>query len=394
MDPIQDTALKKYFEGRLKILQICASYKPAFVYGGPTMSVAMLSEELTKEGISVVVYTTTANGAAELPVPTGTPVNVDGVNVYYFKRWTKDHSHFSPALFKQLWSHGKEFDIVHIHAWWNLVSIISCLICVLKKLPVTVSPRGTLSAYSFLHRHTVIKAFFHETAGKFLLNRSHVHVTAWNEQCALQKIARPKSITELPNLVKLPVNMPPVCQNDPEAFRIIFLSRIDEKKGLDLLLMALKNIEVPYRLTIAGTGDEAYIQRLKSLLPTEGIVNVTWAGYQAQDKFALLSAHDLFVLPSYDENFGNAVAESLSMGTAVLVSQEVGLADFVSQFDLGWICRPDTGSISAAINRIAQSEAPRLAEIRKVAPAVIRENFQGSPLTKRYIEMYYQISQS
>jgi len=90
-----------------------------------------------------------------------------------------------------------------------------------------------------------MKAFIHQSFGKFLLNRSHVHVTALNEQCAVQEIARPKSISELPNLVKLPENMPSAYQDDPGTFKMIFLSRINEKKGLDLLLIALKDINVP-----------------------------------------------------------------------------------------------------------------------------------------------------
>jgi glycogen synthase len=55
----------------MKILHIIASYKPAYVYGGPVMSVSMLAEQLALAGNQVDVYTTTANGKTELPVKTG-----------------------------------------------------------------------------------------------------------------------------------------------------------------------------------------------------------------------------------------------------------------------------------------------------------------------------------
>lgn len=55
----------------MKIIQICAAYKPAYIYGGPTMSVSKLSEELVKAGLDVVVLATTANGKVELNVPVG-----------------------------------------------------------------------------------------------------------------------------------------------------------------------------------------------------------------------------------------------------------------------------------------------------------------------------------
>jgi hypothetical protein len=77
----------------LKILNVIAAYKPAVIYGGPTMSVAMLCEELSKAGTSTEVFTTTANGTGELPVKVNKPTVVDGVTVTYFKRITKDHTH-------------------------------------------------------------------------------------------------------------------------------------------------------------------------------------------------------------------------------------------------------------------------------------------------------------
>ena len=74
------------------------SYKPAYIYGGPTMSVAKLCEALTKTNVAIEVLTTTANGKIELNVKSGEQTEVDGVKVSYFRRLTKDHTHFSPAL--------------------------------------------------------------------------------------------------------------------------------------------------------------------------------------------------------------------------------------------------------------------------------------------------------
>ena len=70
----------------MNILFIVPSYKPAYSYGGPIVVIARLAETLAALGHAVTVYTTTANGAIELPVVPGQPVDVDGVRVYYFKR--------------------------------------------------------------------------------------------------------------------------------------------------------------------------------------------------------------------------------------------------------------------------------------------------------------------
>lgn len=188
----------------MKILQINASYKPAFIYGGPTMSVSMLCEQLVKKHIEVMVFTTTANGADELPVTLNNQVDVDGVPVIYFNRLTKDHTHFSPALLSKLWHSVKNYDVVHIHAWWNMVSVLSCLIAVMRGVPVVVSPRGTLSPYSFSNKNRFIKKLIHQILGKPLLDRCYLHVTSQYENEAISRLVKPNNIFTIPNFVKLP----------------------------------------------------------------------------------------------------------------------------------------------------------------------------------------------
>jgi glycosyltransferase involved in cell wall biosynthesis len=376
----------------LKVLQICAAYKPAFIYGGPTMSVSMLSEQLVKAGFVTEVFATTANGKNELPVLPGLPVNVDGVTVRYFKRLTKDHTHFSPALLRALWKECRSYDLIHIHAWWNLVSLFSCMIALTRKVPVLVSPRGTLSRYSFQNKNIGVKWFIHNLWGKYLLNSSHLHVTSARENEAIKSIIHPKSIVILPNFVKLSSEKQ-FEENSPSPYlRLLFFSRIEEKKGLDILLNALPGVTVPYRLTIAGDGDESYIEYLKSIAKKNNTNDQSdWIGFQSDDKFKLLHSHDLLVLPSHDENFGNVVIESLSVGTAVLISEQVGLADYVRENNLGWICKANPAAVGEAINTIAKDQQQELKRIRKDVPGIIYNDFNEDNLVKKYIGLYKQL---
>lgn len=377
----------------LKILQINASYKPAHLYGGPTMSVAQLCEQLIKSGNEVEVFTTTANGAEELSVARNIPQNIDGVSVRYFERLTKDHSHFSPQLLIALWKEVKAFDIVHIHAWWNLVSVLSCFIALIKRVPVIVSPRGMLSPYSFRNKHSFIKKSIHTLIGRPLLNRSHIHATSAHEQEAMQKLLKPKGIFTIYNAVKFPAGLPTQVQESP-VLNLLFLSRIDQKKGLELLFAALSRIPIPYRLTIAGSGDETYIHSLKKLSQQYQIEPyLDWVGFKGDNKFELIARHHLLVLPSYDENFGNVVIESLSVGTAVLISKEVGLAKYVQENNLGWICDTKVESIKDSLHKIYHNPGI-LAVIRDFAPVIIANEFNEQKLIKQYLQMYQQISKS
>ena len=194
------------------------------------MSVSMLSEQLVEAGITVEVYATTANGKRELPVTAGKPVMVSNVKVTYFKRLTKDHSHFSPALLKKVWQQSKNFDIVHIHAWWNLVSLLNCLIALMRNVKVVVSPRGTLSSYSFQNKNIGPKWLIHHLLGKYLLQRCAIHATSHQEKNAVEKLIDNKSITVLPNFVKLPPQSPAFENRFHQPIKLLFFSRIEEKK--------------------------------------------------------------------------------------------------------------------------------------------------------------------
>lgn len=376
----------------MNILHINASYKPAFIYGGPTMSVSMLCEQLAGAGNTVSVFTTTANGENELTVLTGKPIGIDGVKVTYFKRLTKDHTHFSPSLLIKLWKEAKNHDLVHIHAWWNLVSVLSTGIALARGVLVVVSARGTLSPYSFSNKNTGIKSLIHKLLGKPLLNKCHLHVTSEREKEAIMKLIQPKSISILPNLVKLPAYSLSAEKGPEPLLKLIFLSRIEEKKGLDILLTALPLVNVPYNLTIAGKGDAEYVKHLKQITADNHIADkINWVGFHDENKFDLLREHDLFILPSHDENFGNVVIESLSVGTAVLISQNVGLADYVVKNNLGWLCETSAESVGGYINTIGGNHKTDLSRIRQQAPEIIYKDFDPDNLVQKYIAMYNEL---
>ncbi len=345
----------------------------------------------------ITVYTTLANGKDELPYPAGTVKQVDGVEVHYFKRLTKDHSHFSPALYWKLWRTAKDFDIIHIHAWWNLVSIFSLMIALLKGKKVVFTPRGTLSSYSFNNRTSVAKKLFHQYIGKPLLKKCYIHTTSKREEKDIKELLNPKYVKTIPNLVELPWQQSSALLAQHQAFngtlKLIFLSRVEQKKGLELLFDILAKADFPYHLEIAGTGNENYITELKALSKDLGIAeHITWLGMLHKDeKFIQLARNDLFVLPSYDENFANVVIESLFAGTPVWITENVGLSDYVSEKNLGWVCQRTEEDLAMklyeAYERISKNEIDRT-DLQKT----IEEDFKETNITKKYLEMYTNLS--
>jgi glycosyltransferase involved in cell wall biosynthesis len=375
----------------MKILFITPSYKPAYIYGGPTVSVSELAESLVAIGHSVTVYTTTANGRQELPVHINKPSIVNGVDVFYFPRITGDHTHVSPSLWKKILKTHREFEVIHLQSWWSILIIGAASILKLKKRKYFISPRGMLGAYSFSNQHNLIKKLIHKTIGKRLLKASILHATTlleWND-CMLVNNKWKGFISH--NLINLPPLVTERSKHDKKKILTLgFLSRIDPKKGLENLFNALANVSFPYALYVAGNGDTLYLNRLKSLTTELGISDrIKWIGWvSGNDKFIFLEDIDLFVLPSFNENFAIAVTESLAVGTPVLVSTQVGLAEYVSENKVGFVCQPTADSILKLLEYINQNLV-ELERIRKIAPKKIVEDFNKERLAQEYVKNYY-----
>lgn len=374
----------------MKCLHVIPWYYPSFVYGGPIYSSAALCKVLATKGHDITVITTTANGKVELDVEVGVPHLIEGVEVIYFKRITKDNTHFSPRLLFYLWKNAENYDAIHIHSLWNFVSVFSLTICALKGITPVVSPRGMLSDYVINTNHPLQKRMLHYFLGKRILSKVKFHATADAELEEIEKVFPNSKITVIPNILLDIDEVHVERQNVSDGVtRLIFLSRVDPKKGLEILFKALAGIEWQYHLTIVGSGSTEYLQTLKTYaIKLQIDLNITWAGpIYGNEKYALLASNDLMMLTSYNENFGNVVLESLACGTPVLISDKVGLSTYVKENNLGWVCDNSHDIITDTLNKF-QQEKDKQVNIRAVSPHMIRKDFGAEKLSRAYLDMY------
>jgi glycosyltransferase involved in cell wall biosynthesis len=373
----------------LKILHLTPSYKPATTYGGPIFSVSKLCEALQTAGHEVQVLSTLANGKTELQIPAGEVQIVEGVKVRYYPRWTKDHSHFSPALLWAWWRAIQPGTVLHVHSWWNLVAILGVALALLKGQRPVLSPRGMLSAYTL---QSGAKRLFHHLLGRHLLRRCVLHATSEQEAKELRTVVPGARYFVAPNLLELP--QPQARAGGPvrqlgAALQLLFLSRIHPKKGLELLFSALARADYAWQLTVAGTGEVDYIAELKDLALGLNIAeNIRWAGWvEGVAKWDLLERADLLVLPSQNENFANVVLEALALGTPVLLSTEVGLSEYVQAEGLGWGCAAEVNALRSALAGVASDRAA-LAAIRVRASEQVRQDFSVERVLGMYLAGY------
>lgn len=371
----------------MRVLHITASYKPAYVYGGPVFSLSALAEALAQQGVTTHVFTTNANGDQNLDVDTKQTHQIAGVSVRYYKRYLKGFF-FSPALMRAVWKYCKTYDIVHINSWWNVVSVSACMICLWRGVSPVLSLRGTMSDFSFNNNKVWIKRFFHQLAGRHLLGRCRIHFTGKGELENAKKWFTPASHFILNNVTDIPPMYKP-GNSASDNLEITFLGRLHPIKNLEMLFEAMKGFDFPCILKVYGQGEAEYVTKLKS----EAGENVRWMGWvEGDDKFNALRSADIFILISQYENFGNVLVEALSQGTAVICAQGIGISDFIEDNDLGWTVIPKVDEIRNVITS-AWKDKEKRRRIRETASRIVMSTFSAHVLGAEYVREYQETAE-
>lgn len=341
----------------MRILHVAASYFPAVRYGGTIVSVHGLCKTLAARGHDVHVFTTSVDGPIDSDVPLLKPVEMDGVRVWYFPSPALRRLYWSRPMAQALASQVGTFDIVHLHALFVWPVWAAARAARRAGVPYLVAPRGMLEKALIRKKNRVMKSVLMAAVGRRMLEgAAEIHVTSAREAAEARAFGfnLPPCI-EVPNGVALPSSPAPPLSTalavlvGEEPF-VLFLGRISWKKGLDRLINALPLIKRA-RLVVAGGDEDGYQPALERTIATLGVQErVLFLGPVAgDDKAALLGSACALVLPSYSENFGNAVLEAMAAGCPVVVTPEVGLSSLVERSGAGVVVPGEPAQLAAAL---------------------------------------------
>jgi glycosyltransferase involved in cell wall biosynthesis len=350
----------------VKILHVVATYLPAVRYGGPIRSVHGLCVALAALGNDVHVFTTNVDGAGESDVPLCQPVDIDGVKVWYFPSRILRRLYWSPQMKKALSREVRSFDVVHLHSVFLWPIWAAARIAEKSGIPYVVSPRGMLVKDLIRRKSTLVKwAWIKCIEGHTLACAKAVHVTTRKELHEVRQFG-----FELPPALIIPngVDGPETealndrVAGDHEREFALFVGRINWKKGLDRLIRAWKHVP-NVNLIIAGNDEESYQVELERLADEVGVAErIRFVGMvEREAKWGLFRRAELFILPSYSENFGIAVLEAMSVACPVVVTPEIGLAEAVAESGAGLVIAGDPVSLGAAIAELLNDTARRRA---------------------------------
>jgi glycosyltransferase involved in cell wall biosynthesis len=337
----------------MKILRVIASMKPTS--GGPCQGIRYSIPAMAELGVS--------NEVVCLDDPASSFFSADPFPVQSLGKG-RGAWNYSQKLIPWLLQNLHRFDVVIVHGLWLYHSYaVRKALKKFKKLNKTsapklyIMPHGMLDPYFQRADGRKIKAlrnwlYWKLIEGKVVNGADGILFTCKEEltlaqipfhpYCPVKEINVGYGIAEPPQptetILRSFYKKIPFLE---EHSFLLFLSRINEKKGVDLLIKAYAEILNTYRpniedakrikpplLVIAGPGLESEygkkIQRLAKILAPENTVFFSDM-LSGKEKWGAFYACDAFILPSHQENFGIAVVEALGCGKPVLISDQINI---------------------------------------------------------------------
>lgn len=380
----------------MKVLHVIPSLSR--VHGGPTTALAMMERALTEQGVSVETATTDDDGPGRRNGKAlGQPLAENGAVHWYFAKRLEFYKP-APAFAGWVARRAAHYDLVHIHALFSFTSVAAARAARRAGVPYVLRPLGTLNGYGMQrHKPWLKRLSMKWFEGPLLRDAAAVHFTS--EQEAIE--ARRLGVAMKEAIIPLGVETAPAgaAQHGAGTARaaacLLFLSRLDAKKNLEGLLdaMALLKSEMPQlRLIVAGNGQDEYLASLKARAGSLGLAQtVTWAGHvEGAAKEKAFAAADVFVLPSFSENFGIAAAEALAAGLPCVLGQGVAIAKDVVQAGAGVAVGTDAPDIARAL-RLIMSDPQALASMSERARRLARERFSIQAMGASLKQLYTAI---
>jgi glycosyltransferase involved in cell wall biosynthesis len=322
----------------LKILHVVPFFPPAWAWGGPVITSYEICKGFQARGHQITVYTTDSLDANNrINVPTGKPILFEGLEVYYFRNtsnWLagKHHLQFSPGLINVAQRDIKNFDVVHLHGYRTFQNMMVYSSLRKYKVPYLLHAQGTLPNIS---PKQGLKTIYDLFGGQNLIRNAAACIAMTEEESEQYKKmgARQNKIEIVPTGIDLTKfkNLPRKgnfrqkygIRNNAKL--ILYLGRIHESKGVDVLIRAFISLTKEMndaQLAIVGP-DDGYLSHLLNIVNESKIdpTKLLFTGplYGSNKLEAYVDA-DIYVLPSYYEPYGLSVLEACACGTPVITT--------------------------------------------------------------------------
>jgi glycosyltransferase involved in cell wall biosynthesis len=374
----------------MKILHVSSAFFPGYSHGGIIPAFYELCKSVGRLGCHVKVLTTDASGDGRaMDVDCTREVRVsESIDVRYCK-YLAGRS-VSPTLLRLLPAYIRWADVVHLSSVYNFPTIPTLLLCRFMGKPVLWSPHGALQRWDGTRRRR-LKAVWEWICAAAAPSSLRLHVTSEEEAVASRDRFPDHAVELIPYCVPVPAQREkPVGTNN---LRLLYLGRLDPKKGIENLLESCRILcernKISWSLTIAGGGTHQYTQalqaRIRALLLDSRVRMV--GEVSGQGKEALFGDADVLVAPSHTENFGLVIAESLLREVPVIASKGTPWSR-LEALSCGLWVENDPVILADAIERIARLP---LREMGRRGRSWVQAEFHPDPVGRRMYDTYEKL---
>jgi glycosyltransferase involved in cell wall biosynthesis len=330
------------------------------------------------------------------------PLPKEFYTIRYFRCSPLRRYKFSLGLLAWLWDHAGEYDIAHIHALFSPISTAAATVARQQQLPYVMRPLGTLDPADLQKKRWLKQLYGRLWEKPNLAGAAAIHFTSPMEARVSHRFGTTTQDLIIPLGVEPQPELSPTEQQKILAQLgvptdqpiLLYLSRLDPKKGLDLLLPALEQLAaegIPFHFILAGANpqDQDYEQAICDRITHSPLSQLTTrTGFvRGAVKAALLQSADLFVLPSYYENFGIAVAEAMMAGVPVVISTGVYIWQDIIDGDGGWVCDLTVAGVADALRQgLTQPQVRQ--EKGKLAQDYAMEHYSWKAIAQHTLATY------
>ena len=396
----------------MKILYAVIGYKPAYKLGGPIHTVAAVAERLVRKGHEVIVFTTNSNMDENLPVPTNQPVDVDGVQVWYFKReepiqkWFPFIPYlsksvgflFAPAMRAQLERIVPSVDVVHTQSPFIYPTYAAGRAAIRHHKPLFYQQRGVLGPEHLKFRGLKKRLYIKVIERPIMRRATTLIALTEAEVRGYRSLGVQTPCRVIPNGIDI-VDRPQSFERSTCSFFdipsdetvVLFMARLHPLKGAYRLIRAFLMIHHAFpkaTLVMAGPDEWGIVEKFRQEIMKAGAgKQVLFPGMvTGEAKQELLRRADLFCLPSDAEGFSMAVLEALANSTAVLLSPGCHFPE-VEKVGAGHVVPPEPEALSKAIADLLDNPE-ELKEMGRKGRDLVLRHYSWDTITNQLIEAY------
>lgn len=326
-----------------KIVCFVGYYLPGYKAGGPLRTIANMVEQLSDyfEFWIITRDRDLGDSTAYEGVKIDQWCRCGSANVFYASNKTLSVRGISSIVIKI------DCDAIYLNSFFDPALTIKPLIArhfgLIKKTPIIIAPRGEFSEGA-LSQKKIKKATYLFLTKKFGLYKNLI----WQASSNFEKEDICRTMSKTAKTIKIASDLPKKPDNhilkhthnigQAICYKIVFLSRISPMKNLDYIIKVLEKVKRPCTFDIYGPiEDTNYWEKCKAMLKDMPLnINWNYCGLAQPEQVPhIFSRYELFFLPSQGENFAHVIAESLSVGTPVLVSDRTPWRDLENS-GLGW----------------------------------------------------------